>query len=170
MTAVYDPLERAPRDGGEVEVALIECAHLWRRSPGGGRWPFAGDGPWHLVRADPGDYDARGGDMTGEPSVGRVPLSREEMARRDLVSGWYAVIAADADGALVRDAVAQLAGGASRVAWRALTRTHRNRHGGAIGADGLARRYERALDRVARAVRAGWRREFRADAVDSGVL
>ena len=31
MTDKKGPLERAPRDGGEVEAALIECAHLWRR-------------------------------------------------------------------------------------------------------------------------------------------
>lgn len=152
MTDLFDPLERPPRDGDEVEAALIECVHLWRRSPGGGAWPFAGDGPWHLVQGEAGDYDARGGDMAGEAPPPRVPLSREEVARRDWVSQWWGMIGAG-DRDLVRDAIGQLAGGASRVGWRALTRRHCNRHGAPIGADGLARRYARALDALGKRLR-----------------
>jgi hypothetical protein len=32
-----------------VEERLIEAMRLWWRSPGGGRWPFASDAPWHLM-------------------------------------------------------------------------------------------------------------------------
>src|SRR4051794_25298419 len=32
-----------------VQERLVEAMRLWWRSPGGGRWPFAGDAPWQLM-------------------------------------------------------------------------------------------------------------------------
>ncbi|MEH6723219.1 MAG: hypothetical protein V7686_06835, partial [Qipengyuania sp.] len=39
----------------DLEERLVGVHALWLRSPGGGKWPFAGDGPWHLAQAEVGD-------------------------------------------------------------------------------------------------------------------
>ena len=73
-----------------VEDRFIEAMRFaWRDAPG--HWPYAGDGPWHLMQAVAGDYDARGGDMEAPPPV-RVPLSRAERARMDETVGWLALV------------------------------------------------------------------------------
>lgn len=75
-----------------VEDRFIEAMRFaWRDSSGS--WPFASDGPWHLMQAVAGDYDARGGDMDAPPPV-RVPLSRAERARMDEAVGWLALVPA----------------------------------------------------------------------------
>jgi hypothetical protein len=54
----------------EVQEDLVEVMQMWWRAPGGGRWPFASDGPWHLIRKEWEDWDAR------EPApLRRLPLS-----------------------------------------------------------------------------------------------
>mgnify|MGYP003577860621 CR=1 FL=1 len=40
-----------------VEERLVETMRCWWRMPGGGRWPFAGDGPWHLARRENTPFD-----------------------------------------------------------------------------------------------------------------
>lgn len=76
-----------------VEAMLIEAWLLWRRSPGGGRWPFASDGPWDQISraSDAGDYEGRMiGEEIAEPRS--LPLSRAEVSQRDRVSQWLSLI------------------------------------------------------------------------------
>ena len=133
----------------DVERELVEVLHLWRRSPGGGYWPFASDGPWHLVvrETHAGDWDARGVDGDAPPPRARG-LTKAEVDRRDAVSGWLCY-APERDRALVVDVLWQLANGAKRPNYMALRSLHRNRNGRALGADGLRKRYDRALSAIA---------------------
>ncbi len=135
-----------------VEAALVEAWRLWRRSSGGGRWPFASDGPWHLISREgrAGDWDARGVDGEAPPPR-ETGLSIDEVARRDRVSGWLALVP-EVDRRLVTAVVEQLGRGASRPDWMALRSVFRNRNGAAYGATGLLMRYRRALKAMARRV------------------
>jgi hypothetical protein len=61
-----------------VQEDLVEVMQMWWRAPGGGKWPFASDGPWHLIRKEWEDWDAR------EPApLRRLPLSHRRCARMD---------------------------------------------------------------------------------------
>lgn len=72
----------------EVEEALIACHELWRRSPGGGRWPFAGDGPWQLIQGEDGDFGGDGVDGASSSVRPRPPLDAAEVGERDRVTAW----------------------------------------------------------------------------------
>lgn len=137
----------------EVQDELVGAMWLWRRSPGGGAWPFAGDGPWHLMQrslAD-GDYDARGGDLTSsETPLPLTPLSCSEVERRDMVSEWLAAVPVD-DRAIVVAAVTALAFGHGRVPWRRI----KHRLGIRFGEDGLRRRFERSICLLCRMINRG---------------
>lgn len=127
-----------------VKAELVETLVLWRRSPGGGRWPFAGDGPWHLIQRETmaGDYDARGGDLTSSDVPLRpLPLTCDEVERRDGRSEWLAHVEKPDDRRLVVIALAYLAGGRKTVPWRKI----KHKFGIPFGEDGLRRRFERAL-------------------------
>jgi len=137
-----------------VRDALVDAAALWARSPGGGRWPFASDGPWHLMTRErsAGDYDARGGDgVSSDVPLKPLPLSCEEVARRDAVSEWLRAIEKPEDRRLVIMACDYLARGYSRVPWGKIKR----RMGVAFGKDGLRRRHDRAISEVSKALNAG---------------
>jgi len=123
-----------PRDIAELEEALVRCHELWRRSPGGGGWPFAGDGPWHLIRAEQGDYvDSTDSVIEGKDGAlrdirvpltrrPRVPLDAAEVAERDAVTGWLQLVA-DVDArAIVWAAGRMLHRGEGRVEWGQLKR------------------------------------------------
>lgn len=132
----------------DVQAALVEAMALWRRSPGGGAWPFAGDAPWHLMqRADrAGDWDKRGLDgKSSDVPLKPLPLGRDEVKRRDGVSEWLSWIECDADRRLVILAITALAKGRARVPWLALRRPM----GVRLGADALAKRYRKALAGIA---------------------
>lgn len=120
-----------------VEARLVEAVRLCWRMPGG-HWPFASDGPWHLIQKDWWDWDAR-----DERPIPRDPLSRAETAERDEAVGWLRLIPADADRRLVVLAVTQLAKGGdrARVSWLKLLKPMGKTH----GADGLRMRYGRVL-------------------------
>ena len=149
-----------------VEERLVEAMLLWRRSPGGGRWPFAGDGPWALitrrVRMAEGipsalkpseqhelvqaflreDDEAETRQWHGRDRRGA--LTRDEVARRDEASEWLRLVP-EADRDLVVLALGFLASGQKRVPWMRLRRPL----GVKFGADGLRKRYHRALAGVA---------------------
>jgi hypothetical protein len=131
----------------EVEGRLIEAVELWRRSPGGGRSPFAGDGPWELLtertRADAGGgYLGRG--EVEAAALRRLPLSRAEVARRDEASAWLTMID-ESERRVVIAAIHQLAAGRARIDWMGM----KARLGIARGAGALAMRYERAVGFIA---------------------
>lgn len=133
-------------DWDAVEEQLIAAFVLWQRSPGEGRWPFAGDGPWHLVQRSrhAGDYDARGGDLEAEIEPRPLPLTRAEVEQRDRVTAWIELIPDADDRRLVGMALQSLASGRERVPWRRLLRKMGLKH----GADGLRMRYSRAITAI----------------------
>lgn len=157
-----------------VQERLVEALHLWERSPGGGRWPFAGDGPWQLitrkVRMAEGmvmgmditrllqeDDDAETRQWLGRER--RRSLSRDEVARRDEASEWLAFVPAE-DRELVVLALGCLAKGAKHVPWMRL----RKPLGVKFGADGLRKRYSRAITAIAVALNGA---DFRDGSVSS---
>lgn len=140
-----------------VRERLVEAMLLWMRSPGGGKWPFAGDGPWQLitrsVRATAGDVsdfelwrmeqDERklgGGERP-------LPLTRAEVAVRDETSEWLRFVP-ERDRALVVLALTSLARGDKRVPWMRL----KARMGVQWGAEGLKMRYRRSIAAIAKAL------------------
>lgn len=136
---------------GDVQDRLVEAVHLlWRIE--GGTWPFAGDGPWHLIL--PADRAYEAGDIKAGNVPSRAPkpgpLTRAEMARLEETGTWLVMIP-ECDRRLVVLAVRELAKGAACVPWMAL----RAPMGLALGAGGLRKRYERALGALCRRVNAG---------------
>jgi hypothetical protein len=136
-----------------VREALVEATVLWRRSPGEGRWPFASDGPWHLMSRDvqAGDYDARGGfDSSSDVAVRPLPLSREEVDRRDAVSEWMMMVPAAADRRLLAVCLEFHARGYTQLPWAKIMRWMGVRR----GKDGLQKRYRAALRAIAEGLNA----------------
>lgn len=121
-----------------VEERLVETVHLWRRSPGDGRSPFATDGPWELVKRE-----VYGPDVDKDAPLPRLPLRRSEVAARDEASGWLLIVP-ERDRRLVVLAVTELAKGAAQVPWMRLRRPM----GLKLGADGLRKRYTRAIQAI----------------------
>lgn len=119
----------------DLEARLVEAVQLqWRTE--GGRWPFASDGPWHLIRKEVWDWDAR--DPKPMP---RIPLSRSELARLNEAMGWLAMVAGDFERRLIVAAITRLAKGDKQVPWRRLLKAMGLTH----GSDGLRMRYGRAM-------------------------
>jgi hypothetical protein len=128
-----------------VEERLVEAMHLWRRSPGGGSWPFASDGPWHLVKAE-----LYGPDVDKDAPLRPLPLRMAEVEERDQVSAWLLWVG-DRDRRLVVLAVSALAKGHKQVPWMELRRPM----GVALGADGLRMRYGRAIQTICNRLNGG---------------
>jgi hypothetical protein len=148
-----------------VEERLVEAMLLWRRSPGGGRWPFAGDGPWALItrrvrmaegmikgmditRLLQDDDDAETSQWLGRERRGA--LTRDEVARRDEASEWLRLVP-ERDRALVVTVLGLLARGVKRVPWMQL----KAMFGVTFGAFGLQQRYNRAIAAVAKGLNKG---------------
>ena len=130
----------------DIEARLIEAARVFRDHKGGAAW--AGDAPWHLTRdaVSVADYwsERLGLLALGEkvdPPVARRAIDREAVARADAAMGWLMLLRRDEDRRLVCIVIAQLAGGARQVGWRAVLAAM----GLAHGIDGLRKRYERAI-------------------------
>lgn len=170
MTTINPPKASSHlRDDGfwtfdAVEERLIEAVALWRRSPGGGRWPFAGDAPWQLMtrktRIEAGDF--RGREMQlrmqaedaeeakrweGRDRFG--PLSRDDVARRDEASEWLGYVE-PASRRVVILALVQLEAGRTNVDWLRIKRAL----GAEIESKGIYRRYTRAIAAIARRLNA----------------
>jgi hypothetical protein len=131
-----------------VEERLVETVHLWWRSPGGGRSPYATDGPWELVKRD-----LWGPDVDKDAPLRPLPLRRREVAARDEVSAWLLLVP-ERDRKLVVLAVTMLAKGHSQVQWMEL----RKPLGVSFGADGLRMRYSRALQTICKRLNGGYSR------------
>lgn len=127
----------------DVQQRLVDAQlALWRIE--GGRWPFAGDGPWHLVARD-----LYGPDVDKDVPIRPMPLSRAEVAATEEALAWIATVG-ERDRRLVVLAVRELAKGRKRVPWVDLL----TKMGMARGAGGLARRYERAMSALTMRVNA----------------
>jgi hypothetical protein len=128
----------------DVEARLVEAMRFWWHVEGAG-WPFASDGPWHLIAADKTwDWDM---DRRPDVRVPKLPLSRAQMERRDEATGWLRH-APERDRKLVVLAVTALAAGRKVVPWRALLRPM----GLSLGAHGLRKRYSRAVTCICEAL------------------
>jgi hypothetical protein len=123
---------------------LVEGHALERREPGGGKWPFAGDGPWHLIRAEAGDYGGEGQDGVSSGREPRPPLDSGEVDRLAELRAWVQLIPHESDRKLVWLATARLHAGEGRVPWKALARWLKIDR----SPDALALRYRKALARV----------------------
>jgi len=136
-----------------VRGQLVEAMRLWHRSPGGGRWPFASDGPWHLMTREQmaGDYDARGGfDGSSDVRLRPLPLTREEVARRDAVSEWLRFVPAARDRTLLVLCCHYYARGHRCLPWSRIRRRMMVKR----GEGGLRKRFERAVFAIAKALNA----------------
>lgn len=130
----------------DVEERLVEAMRLWWHVEGAG-WPFASDGPWHLIGEDrTWDWDL---DRRPDVRVPKLPLSREQMRRRDEATAWLRH-APDRDRRLVVLGVTALAAGRKRVPFRALLRPMGLR----TGAEGLRKRYSRAINAICQVLNA----------------
>jgi hypothetical protein len=133
---------------------------LWWRSPGEGRWPFAGDAPWHLMtrRTRLGEGLIKGMDITRllqeddaeetrrwQGRERRGPLSREEIARRDEATEWLTWIEADSRKVVV-SACAQIAAGRTNIDWRRVRRSL----GREMSRQGLYKRHAVAIHAIAK--------------------
>lgn len=143
----------------EVELALVEAARLWWRTPGTlgpsgrGGMPASGtgdgiqtgigfgkDGPWELA-----DRDLYGPDVDKDAPIRAAPLSRAEVAVREAISAWL-LWAPERDRRLVAVAVRQMAArGYKSPKFMEL----RKAMGIDLGADGLRMRYNRAVHGIA---------------------
>lgn len=131
-----------------VQERLVEAVHLWRRSPGDGRSPYATDGPWELASSD-----LWGPDVDKDAPLRPLPLRRREVAARDEASAWLLFVP-ERDRRLVVLAVTALAKGYKQVPWMDLRRPM----GVKLGADGLRMRYGRAIRRICERLSGGFAR------------
>lgn len=124
----------------QLEEAFVQVHDLWRRTPGAGRWPFAGDGPWHLIQGEAGDYAGAGQDGVADVAAPRTSLDRAEVAQRDRVTGWLTLLEVEPR-RVVHAATLALFRGEARVPWREVARGL----GWGKTTDALAWTYRKAL-------------------------
>lgn len=125
----------------DVKDRLIEAAEIQRRMDSG-RWPFASDGPWHLIVEDKRawDWDADGWEQLPVP---KLRPSRDQIARSEEATGWLRFVR-ETDRRLVVMAVTALACGQGRVPWARLVRPM----GETRGPDALRMRFNRAITAI----------------------
>ncbi|MBX7496776.1 hypothetical protein K3172_12995 [Qipengyuania sp. 6B39] len=124
---------KVPSTIEDMEEAMVRVHALWRRSPGGGKWPFAGDGPWHLAQGEVGDIKGDWSETLIETDSGkqlpvrkvesrepRTPLSSAEVDERDRVTAWVGLVADEQLRKAVWLATEALARGEGRVPWTAI--------------------------------------------------
>lgn len=129
-----------------VEERLVEAMLLWRRATDGeARFGLRGriSSIWRLALSEPAFIDIK------EAALRPLPLSRGDVARMTEASEWIAFVP-ERDRKLVMAALAQLAGGRSQVPWIKL----KHALGIRFGAEGLRKRYSRAVTAVANALNA----------------
>lgn len=129
----------------DVQDRLVEAMLTCWRHPDRERGWLRVKAMWPDVMAEPGDYDARGGDLVSDGAALRpAALTRRDIDEMEEAFGWVEAIAPD-DRKLVGLAVSMLARGRREVPWRNLLRPM----GLTRGADGLRMRYGRAMAAVA---------------------
>ncbi len=122
----------------DVEAALIEALLIqWRTE--GGTWPFAGDGPWHLIKKEDLSVYEGGKAPARAP---RIQPSRAEMTRmREVLFGWLPLVPSDVDRRIVVVAISWRARGYKRVPWRKVAA----KVAGGLSSDAVKMRYRRAM-------------------------
>jgi hypothetical protein len=143
----------------EVEEQMVAAVRMLRRLPSGGRWPFASDGPWHLItrEARAGQWDGwrqeiEAAEVRELRNVARtVPLTAEEVDWMEGRLAWLLAVP-ERDRALVATALTHHAFAGSRIRWaaiRAQLAANRNWREVAGSDRGLGQRYARAIARIA---------------------
>lgn len=127
-----------------VEERLVEMVDLWRRSPGGGSAGYATDGPWRQMLREWWDHGAH-----DERPAPRLPLTRDEVGRRDEASSWVERWVPVRDVPLLWLALCAKARGA-QPGWKRIG----SDLGLALSRQALALRYERAVGAICRALNA----------------
>jgi hypothetical protein len=134
-----------------VQERMAEAMrHWWRSSDSEARFSLGGriSSIWRQCVDDPLALIERHGLQTEAPPP--LPLSRGDMARMVEASEWLAHVR-EADRRLVVLVLVYLAKGEKKVPWLKLTR----RLGTGHGADGLRKRYSRAITDVANVLNGG---------------
>lgn len=137
----------------EVEERLVQAMLVyWRNGDRERGWLAVRSGwPDVLREVSAGDYDARGGDRSSSDVALRpAALTRVEVSDAEEAFGWMDAIE-PGDRRLVGLVLTAKARGVAQVRWGRLLRPM----GVSRGADGLRKRYERAIGRVCRAVNGG---------------
>lgn len=137
----------------EVEERLVEALrHWWRSADHDARFSLGGriSSVWRQVL--PGEHladliDARGQEME-TPAPRPLPLSRADMQRRDEATEWLLLVP-ERDRRLVIMALGYLAKGDKRIPWLKIARRLR-----ILGAEGLRKRYSRAITDVCHSLNA----------------
>lgn len=143
---------REPLSWSDVQEELVEAVRMLWRMPGGGRWPFAGDGPWHLITRAARAGSAMDVWRQEQDEVIRdrsrplsaVPLTAEEVTWMEGRLAWLETVG-ERDRKLVVLVLRQLAAGAQRIDWGRVKR----KLGAEIGNKGVYRRYSRAIEGIA---------------------
>ncbi len=131
----------------DVEERLVEAMITCWRTPDRERgwlrvksnWPEA------LRELSAGDYDARGGDGTSsDVELRSASQTRAEVEEMEEAFGWLKAVSEE-DRRLVALVVTQLARGRREISWLRLLKRMGQEH----GADGLRKRYGRAIAAIA---------------------
>lgn len=130
-----------------IQDRLVEAWGFQRRMPGGGRAPFAADGPWHLVireRADVAEAMLAG----HVDALPRLPLRAREVDRMNEALGWIVHVRRPDDVKLLAVAIDLLERSGHRIGWGEVAARVRlrNKLGHLLGPDALRMRYRRAID------------------------
>lgn len=128
-----------------VQDQLVQAMEYQRRYPKGGAWPFASDGPWHLIVKDWWDWGAH-----DERPMPRVPLTDAQIAMMWATLEWLRHVPSPEDRRLVGMALRNLAAGRKTVPWTKLLKPM----GVKRGAHALRKRYGRALNAICEALNA----------------
>ena len=149
----------------EVEERLVAALLVCWRSPDRERGWMRLRSHWPEITREAWDYDARGGDGTSSDVALRpAAQTRAEVAEMEEAFGWLDAVAGD-DRRLIGLVLSRLARGDRQVPWMAL----RSKMGLRFGADGLRKRYERAMGKVCVAANGGFLRASIGQAGESDV-
>ena len=130
-----------------VEERLVEAMITCWRTPDRERGWLRVRSAWPEVQRElgAGDYDARGGDgKSSDVALRPASQTRAEVTEMEEAFGWVAALSPD-DRRLVGLVIVQLARGRREVSWVALLK----QLGLGRGADGLRKRYGRAIHSIA---------------------
>lgn len=166
-TSLYPPIEapnlgsvsdpRVERASGallsfdDVQERLVKAMLVCWRNPDRERGWQRIRSAWPDVAAEAGDYDARGAEhSSSDVAIRPAALTRAEVAEMEEAFGWLDRVPTD-DRKLIGLAITALARGEARVPWRRLL----GKMGLERGADGLRKRYGRAMSAVVERVNRG---------------
>ncbi len=130
----------------EVEERLVQALLVCWRQPDRERGWLRLRAHWPDVTRElsAGDYDARGAEhSSSDVALRPASLTRAEVGEMEEAFGWLAAVEGD-DRRVIGLAIAALARGEARVPWLKLLKPM----GLKRGAEGLRKRYSRAMNRV----------------------